>query len=395
MRGLPRELWVLIAAAFIVALGYGIIAPILPQYARSFDVGVAAASLIVSAFAAMRLAFTPAAGGLIGRLGERRVYMSGLLIVAASTGLCAAAQSYYQLLFVRALGGVGSTMFTIAAMGLIVRLAPADVRGRTSALYGTSFLLGNVVGPMLGSALAFLGYRTPFVIYAIALVIAASVAGVLLPRHALRDRAEDARPPLTLRQALGLPAYRTVLISGFANGWTNFGVRIALLPLFAAAVPAIGAGFAGLGLTVFALANFVSLQGSGRLVDRLGRKPVLLAGLVICAAANLAFGWSGSVPVFLALSALGGIGSSLVAPSQQAMVADIIGRDRSGGQALATFSMAQDLGSIIGPILTGFVADQVGFGWAFGLSGALMVVATLAWLPVPDTMVRPAADDPR
>ena len=178
MRGLPRELWVLIAAAFIVALGYGIIAPILPQYARSFDVGVAAASLIVSAFAAMRLAFTPAAGGLIGRLGERRVYMSGLLIVAASTGLCAAAQSYYQLLFVRALGGVGSTMFTIAAMGLIVRLAPADVRGRTSALYGTSFLLGNVVGPMLGSALAFLGYRTPFVIYAIALVIAASVAGV-------------------------------------------------------------------------------------------------------------------------------------------------------------------------------------------------------------------------
>ena len=123
---------------------------------------------------------------------------------------------------------------------------------------------------------------------------------------------------------------------------------------------------------------------------------IIGAGIIgICAAANLAFGWSGSVPVFLALSALGGIGSSLVAPSQQAMVADIIGRDRSGGQALATFSMAQDLGSIIGPILTGFVADQVGFGWAFGLSGALMVVATLAWLPVPDTMVRPAADDPR
>ena len=83
---IPREIRVLIAAAFVIAIGFGLVAPVLPQYAASFDVGVAAASVIVSAFAFMRLVFAPAGGVLITRLGERPVYLAGLLIVAASTG---------------------------------------------------------------------------------------------------------------------------------------------------------------------------------------------------------------------------------------------------------------------------------------------------------------------
>lgn len=56
---IPREIKVLIAAAFVIALGFGLIAPILPQFAKSFDVGVAAAGFIVSVFALTRLAFAP------------------------------------------------------------------------------------------------------------------------------------------------------------------------------------------------------------------------------------------------------------------------------------------------------------------------------------------------
>ena len=90
---LPREVWVLIAANVVVALGYGVVAPVLPQYARHFGVSIAAATFVITAFALMRLIAAPPAGLLVQRLGERRVYISGLLIVALSTLACAFARA--------------------------------------------------------------------------------------------------------------------------------------------------------------------------------------------------------------------------------------------------------------------------------------------------------------
>ncbi len=401
----PREIWVLVAAAFVVALGYGLISPILPQFAQSFGVGLGAASAIVSAFALMRMVFAPAGGALVNRFGERSIYLTGLVVVAASTAACAFAPSYEILLVVRGLGGVGSTMFTISAMGLIVRVAPVAMRGRVSALYGAAFLSGNIAGPLLGTALSFLGYRTPFLIYAVALLLAATVVAVNLAAvqpdaagsgsgssagSSAGSGVRDPRPTLSLREALRLPAYRALLAAQFANGWSNFGVRIALLPLLAAAVPTLGAPLAGLGLTAYALGNFLMLQVSGRLVDARGRRGVVLAGLTLGGLASLPFGLLTEPLPFLALAAVAGSAAALIQPGQQAAFADILGRDRSGGQALATYSMAGDLGGFLGPIATGLLADAVGFGWAFALSGLVLLVASLPWWFAADTLQRRA-----
>ena len=72
---LPREVWVLVTVSFVIALGFGIVAPALPAFARSFDVSVTAASIVISAFAFMRLAFAPISGKLVSALGERSVYI--------------------------------------------------------------------------------------------------------------------------------------------------------------------------------------------------------------------------------------------------------------------------------------------------------------------------------
>ena len=74
----PAEIWVLVAAAFLIALGFGIVAPILPQFAQSFDVGVMAASAIVSVFAFVRLIFAPAGGAIGPVLGGDRPVDEGL-----------------------------------------------------------------------------------------------------------------------------------------------------------------------------------------------------------------------------------------------------------------------------------------------------------------------------
>ncbi|MFP5415616.1 MAG: MFS transporter [Actinomycetes bacterium] len=377
---LPREIWVLVSAALVIALGFGLIAPILPQYAASFDVGLAAASAIVTVFSLTRMAFAPAAGQLIARFGERWMYLAGLAVVAASSFLCAAAQGYVDLLVWRALGGIGSVTFTVSSMGLIVRLAPPSARGRTSALYGSAFLLGNVTGPLLGTALAVFGYRVAFATYGVAVVVALLLVAVFLGSPAPRSTSTDARPQVLLSDVLGLREYRSLLATAFANGWANFGVRIALIPLMASNIPSIGAPFAGLALTVFALGNVTGQQFSGRLVDAKGRRPVLMTGLLVAGVATVVFGWASTVPVFLALSALAGLGASMVQPASQAMLADIVGSDRNGGQALSTYSMATDLGSITGTLTAGVIADLFGFGWAFALTGLVLLGAIFTWI---------------
>lgn len=378
---LPRDVKVMLAAAFLIALGFGLVAPVLPQFATTFDVGATAAAVIVSIFAFMRLIFAPAGGQLVVRFGERSVYVTGLLIVAASTAACAFAQNYWQLLIFRGLGGAGSVMFTVAAMGLLIRLAPPERRGQVSGAYASAFLIGSVLGPVVGGLLAGFGLRVPFLVYAAALLLAAVVVRTLLTGTNQKGAEGAHAPAMTLKEALADSAYRAAVFSSFGNGWVTFGVRMATIPLFATAVLQSRPETAAWALAVFAMGNALALTFSGRLSDSWGRKPLLIPGLVITGAATGLIGVTGDLVAFLVASAVAGFGSGLLGPAQQAAVADVIGRGRSGGRVLAVFQMAADTGAIIGPVVAGLLADQLGYGWAFGITGGVLLVTAAAWLP--------------
>lgn len=379
---LPAEIWVLVSAAFLIAVGYGLIAPLLPQFVVSFDVSMAAAGFVVSVFSGMRLVFAPAAGSLVDKLGSRKVYLTGLLTVAVTTGLIAVVTQYWQIVALRALAGVGSTMFTVSAMGLIVKIAPPNARGRASAVYGSAFLIGNVIGPVAGAAMSFLGFRWPFVIYGVGVALAAFVVWWKMPRQ--MDSAGDPRntsavPPMELKEALADSAYRAALTSNVAHGWINMGVRVSVLPLFAAAVFDNGAAVAGFALAAYALGNAVVLQFSGNLADTYGRRPLIITGLAGSALFVVLMGFATTAPLLIAISIASGMAAGLLNPSQQAVLADVIGNDRSGGKVLSTYQMAMDLGQIIGPVLIGALADRYGFTTAFASSAVIAVAAIIMW----------------
>ncbi|WP_431971047.1 MFS transporter [Nocardia sp. bgisy134] len=391
--GLPSEIWVLIGAAFVIAIGFGLVAPVLPQFARSFGVGVAAASAIVSAFALMRLLFAPVSGRLVQRLGERWVYLSGLVIVAVSTGASALAQSYWQLLVLRSVGGIGSTMFTVSSLALVIRISPPEQRGRVSGLWSTSFLIGSVSGPLVGGALAGLGLRAPFLIYAAAL-LAVSVAVYLSLRdsHLAAPEVSGELRVMTFRQALTRPAYRAVLWSNFANGAAIFGVRMALVPLLVVEVLRQPTGMAGVALTAFAAGNVAVLFLSGRLSDRWGRKPFLVIGSLVCALGTAGLGYAPDLGWLLATSVVAGLGSGMLTPTQQAALADIIGPKARGGPVLAGFQMAADLGTVVGPIAVGALAQHTSYGLALAVTGTLLAIAAAAWAVVPEPLQRHTAE---
>lgn len=384
---LPREAWVLIAANVVAALGYGVVSPVLPVFARTFGVGMGAVTFAIIVFSVMRLCFAPPTGLLVQRLGERWVYLAGLLIVAVSTGLSAFVGNYWQLVVFRAIGGAGSTLFSISALGLMIRISPADARGRVAGLFATSFLIGSVAGPLVGSLTAGLGLRAPFLLYGVAVLITTAVVAYSLRRSTLGAPAEHTEPPVTVRAALRHRAYRSALMSNFATGWAVFGVRLAVVPLFISDVLGRGPRMTGVALGVFALGNLVVVLPSGHLSDRIGRRFLLIGGLLTCGLATIWLGTASSVPVFLAAAFVGGATSGIFASPQQAAVADILGSAARTGTAVSTFQMMLDLGAVVGSMAVAQIAEHLSFGWGFAISGIVVLAAGVGWMFAPETRV--------
>lgn len=384
---LPVEVWVLVAASFIIAVGFGIVAPVLPVFAASFGVGHTAVASLISVFAFVRLAFAPMSGKLVNRFGEPHVYIAGILIVAFGTAMCGFSTSFTEMLLWRSLAGVGSTMFTVAALGLLIRITPAPMRGRASGMWAAGFLVGNIAGPIVGAGLSPFGLWVPFVSYGLLLCLAAFVVWFFLRRSTLAalDR-NNTETPMSMREAVRHRAYRAALASGFANGWAVFGVRISLVPVFVIEALKYNAAVAGISMSVFAAGNAAMLFLSGRIADSRGRKPVAIAGLVISGLATIWMGFTGDLWTFMAASLVAGMGAGLLNPPQNAVVADVIGARGKGGPVLAGFQMVTDLGAIIGPLCAGLLADSFGYEASFAITGAALLLSVGFWFIAPETL---------
>jgi MFS family permease len=201
----------------------------------------------------------------------------------------------------------------------------------------------------------------------------------------------NTEPTVSVRTVLRHRAYRAALFSNFATGWAAFGLRIALVPLFVVEVLDRGPGFAGLALATFAAGNISVVLPSGYLSDRMGRRMLLIVGLTVSAVSTVLVGYTSSVPVFLAAAYVTGAATGIFVAPQQAAVADIVGNKARGGTAVATFQMMADLGSIVGSLAVGQVAERASFASAFLVSGGILLLAALAWVFAPETRGLPPA----
>ena len=437
-RDLPPEVATLTAVSFTVALGFGIVAPSIPSFARHFGVSNAAAATVISAFALMRVVGALPAGRLTDRFGEHWVMAAGIAIVAVSSILAGFSVSFTQLIVLRGIGGLGSAMFSISARTLLLVSVPGAQRGRASGLFSGGFLVGGITGPAIGGLVAAWSLRAPFFIYGGMLVVPALIAAAILrdaPRRAVRGDPRAARPFAEMARALRSRAYLAASSANLADGFAVIGVRSAIVPLFVRDVLHRSAVWTGVGFGVVAVLNAAALLPSGRAADSHGRRPVIIGGCLGSAAGLVMLALLPGLWGYLAALAVFGLGSGLLDVAPSAMIGDILGgtgtgggtragtgaaadggtraaadggtgagtraaadcgtgAGTSGGTVVASFQMAGDIGAVVGPVAAGFLVDTASYGAAFGLAAVVLLVAAVLGIRAPETRWQDRAASP-
>jgi MFS family permease len=383
LRDLPSEVKALTGVAFMVALGFGLVAPALPLFAREFGVGKAAAGAVVSAFALMRIAMAPFVGRMINAAGERLLLATGIGVVAVSSALAGLAQSYWQLLVLRGAGGVGSIMFSVSAASLLVRVTPSHLRGRAQGVWAGSFLVGLVAGPAIGTVATF-SLRLPFFLYAGTLVAAGAIGLGALRHSELAARQSTRSQPMPLAVALRHRAYLAALAAAFAGDFALVGARSAMLPLYVRESLDLSAGWVYASFLVVSIVSGILLLPTGKVADTMGRRPVMAVGAVVGALAFLLLPTAPATAGLVLATVLIGVAAASDSVAPGAVMGDVVaGR---GGTVVAVFQMAGDVGAVLGPIVTGLVADAAGYSPAFVLCAVVCAVPLFAVLAAPETL---------
>ncbi|NYJ21654.1 MFS transporter [Glaciibacter psychrotolerans] len=387
---LPRDVYVLGIISFFVMVGFGVVVPVLPVFVRSFNVGYLEVGAVLSAFALMRLVASPFCGRMIDWAGERLVLAAGIGIVAVSSGLVGLAANYPQLLILRGVGGIGSAMFTVSAMTLLLGSTSPTLRARAIGFYQGGFLLGGMAGPAIGGLLATISLTAPFFFYAGTLAVA-GVIGLAMLRRPQRGGAtlpHAATPAIPFQQVLTDPRYRAACLANFAQGWTSFGVRNALIPILIVEVLNGRTAWTGIAFAVAAVAQTLALAPAARFIDTVGRKQAIIGSYAVAAIIIVAVPFAPDIYILTGLLCVYGVASAFMGTAPAAAVGDAAG-SRSG-RPVAVFSMFSDVGAIVGPLAAGVLLDVASFPAAFALGAVFFVATSLYALRMPGGVPRAA-----
>ena len=391
-----RSVVAIIGIAFVLMLGNGIVLPVLPLYARSFDVGYGATGLLIAAYGIARLGFDLYAGAIVDRIGERSAGAAGLALVAVFALLTGLAPTFPLAVVGWGAVGASSALAQTASYAYLLRVVPRNRMARTMGLFYGSFNIGLAAGGFIGGFLAdHFGLETPLYAAAVLAVAAGTLYLRYVPGTLPGGAAERPLQAGNLRSRLGdvlrTPGIAATLTSQLAYLWMFSAVFGTLLALFGRdelgmSPSAIGVVFA-IGLAV----ELVVLYPAGAAADRRGRKLVLVPALAGTALVTALLGFAdGPVAFALAVAALAvvsGIGG--VAPS--AMLSDLAPRGALGAAA-GVFRLSGDVGFALGPLVAGLVASGAGLQEAFAVSAIPAVLALVLAVRTPETLGRREAD---
>jgi ACDE family multidrug resistance protein len=370
LRGQPRTVWITAFAAVIAFMGIGLVDPILTSIAEGLNATPSQTTLLFSSYLGVQVLAMLLTGAAAYRFGARRTIITGLSLIVVAAGLSAFAGSIEQLVWLRALWGLGNAFFIATALSVIVGAAAGGQQGAI-LLYEAALGVGLSVGPLVGAALGSISWRGPFAGTAVLMGIGVILCLLWLPRDEARDPRRKVRlrdPLLALRDkkllviSVGSAFYTAAFFTVLA--WTPFVLEKSAFY--------IGTVFFGWGLAV----AFSGVVLAPRLAAALGVHLGAIAAVLSYAVLLLAMAL-GSTPVIVAAVVLSGIASGVLNTLFTGAAMETTSAPRA--VASAGYNFCRWAGGAVAATLVGHIAVWFGSDRApFEVAAALCLAAAAA-----------------
>jgi MFS family permease len=356
------------------------------------DFGLASKAAVLSfivAFGAAKALTNLGAGALADRLGRRRLLIAGWAVALPVPLLVALAPSWGWIVAANVLLGINQGLAW--SMTVVMKIDLVGPRRRGFALglneaagYGGLAIAAGVSGWLAAEFAA----RDVLVIAAGAIALTGFLLSVLFVRDtashvALEQSAQqhdtDEAPP-RLRDAFARASYREPALrscsqAGLVNN-LNDGLAWGLVPLFLAAHGA-GAAQVGLVAAVYPGVWSVTQIATGHWSDSVGRKPLIVAGMLLQAAALALLAVSDArIGIAIVSATVLGLGTALVYPTLIAAISDAVS-PVARAPVVGVYRFWRDMGYAAGALIAGGVADALGYGGAIGIVAALTAASGL------------------
>ncbi len=372
-------IFVIVMTLFIDATGFGMIIPLLPFYAETFQAGSAALGILVASFSLMQFIFSPILGRISDNVGRKPVLLISILTSVASFLLFALANSFFMLLLSRIVAGLATE--AAVAQAYIADITGTKERASGIGKVGAAHGAGFIIGPAIGGFLSVYGFSAPgFAAVFLTLVNLVFVL-LFLPESLEKESAERRLSPSStssffhkILAALGKPLLGAVLMIFFIV-FLSFSAIPVIVPLLGVAYYQ----FEAVEMSYFFMyigAIQILLQGVviGRLTTKFGEEKLIAFGPLLMMLGIFLMPLIPNIAVFMLSLTMIASGSGIMRTVVPSFISKITPASEQGG-ALGVATSVASIATVPGPLIGGSLFEYAGLEAPFFTSAAMLIVA--------------------
>ncbi len=375
-QSIKRLLPILALTVFCSNLGNGIIAPILPVYAKELGANGFWLGCIFAGTSIAAAILMPFTGRFSDKRGRKLILALGLLGLCVTSFAYVGAHSILSLLIVRFVSGAASAMVSPISQAYIGDITPKGQEGKWMGMYNATFVIGFGSGPLLGGLVTqFWGFNEAF--YVMGGLNLVSFLSVLAFLPEIKER----------RQSAGRFSFRDITASGVTKGIFSFqlgtsafrGIMTTFVPVFAVTAAGLNTSHIGTLLTITIIMNALLQIPSGAVADRFNRKALIVTGLLGLVVHMLILPLANGFWLLTLIMIVGALFDAISTPPAMAAIIQE-GRNYGMGVMTSVSMMGSGLGMGLAPIIAGAVVDATNTSFAFYVASGIGVLCVLAFL---------------